>query len=320
MHRDIEYCTELIYDILLKIFAEKCSFFVLMTDLTTDTVFQFIPKPQISLLDLHQIGLSYLNRFINLLPNIILGFIIFLIFYLFYRFLRIITARALSKAKLAPSVGDALLTILKYCILSYGLILGLEPIFPRITSLLAGLGILGIVIGFAAKDTLANLIAGLSIIWDKPFEVGDVVTVDGATGKVDRISLRSTRLITAENYLVSMPNQNIINNKVINLTRLKKQRIAISLNIDLQTNIDQLRAKIMQYIAEYQQENRILADPNPQLVIIDLKSAIPGPVPILASAQLELWVWIDTTNPNAITPFILREKILEILKNREMND
>jgi small conductance mechanosensitive channel len=284
-----------------------------MTDLTTDTVSQTIPKPPQSLLDIHHIGVSYLDRFINSLPNIFLGLIIFLLFYLFYRFLRIIIGRALSKAKLAPSVADALLSLLKYCILGYGLVLGLEPIFPRITSLLAGLGILGIAIGFAAKDTLANLIAGLSIFWDKPFEIGDMITIDGTTGKVDRISLRATRLITAENFMVSIPNQNVINNKVINLTRLKKQRISIAFTISIQDNFDQLREKIMNMVSGLQQENRVLVDPNPQLVITDLKPAIPSPIIIPASAQIELWVWIDITNPNAITSFALREYILKLL-------
>lgn len=284
-----------------------------MTDLTTDTVSQTIPKPPQNLLDLHQIGVSYLDRFVNLLPSIFLGIVIFLLFYLFYRFLRVIISRALIKAKIASSVADALLSLLKYCMLGYGLVLGLEPIFPRITSLLAGLGILGIAIGFAAKDTLANLIAGLSIFWDKPFETGDMVTMDGTTGKVDRISLRATRLITPENFLVSIPNQNVINNKVTNLTRLKKQRLSVSFTISIQDNFDQLREKILNVVAGLQQDNRILADPKPQLVISDLKAAIPGPVPISATAQLELWVWIDITNPNAINPFVLRENILKLL-------
>ncbi|MFB3896952.1 MAG: mechanosensitive ion channel family protein [bacterium] len=265
-------------------------------------------------MDLHQIGVSYLDRFINLLPNIFLGILIFLLFYLFYRFIRIIISRAMVKAKLAPSVAEALLSLLKYCMLGYGLVLGLEPIFPRITSLLAGLGILGIAIGFAAKDTLANLIAGLSIFWDKPFEIGDMVTIDGTTGKVDRISLRATRLITAENFLVSIPNQNVINNKVTNLTRLKTQRVSVSIPISIQDNFDQLRENIMHMVAGLQQDARILTEPAPQLIITDFKPAVSGPVPISASVQLELWVWIDTTNPKSITPFILREKIVEMIK------
>jgi small conductance mechanosensitive channel len=284
-----------------------------MTELATDTVSQTIPKPSVGLFDFHHITINYLDRFFNLLPNIFLGLIIFLLSYLLYRFVRIITERAITRAKLTPSVADALITLLKYLILGYGLILGLEPIFPRITSLLTGLGILGVAIGFAAKDTLANLIAGLGIFWDKPFEVGDIVTLDGTTGKVDRISLRSTRLVTTENFLVSIPNQNVINNKVTNLTRLKKQRIAVPFSVGYEENIEAIRSKIQELFAQLQNENRILTDSIPQVVVTDIQ------IRNLPSAirndwiQLEAWIWVDPTDPNAATAFMLREKILGIL-------
>lgn len=263
--------------------------------------------------DFHHIFINYLDRFFNLLPNIVLGMIIFLIFYLLYRFLYLILGRAFTKAKLAPSVSDALLTLLKYSILGYGLILGLEPIFPRITSLLAGLGILGIAIGFAAKDTLANLIAGLTIFWDKPFEIGDIVTLDGTTGKVDRISLRSTRLVTAENFLVSIPNQSVVNNKVTNLTRLRKQRIAVSFTVGYQENIDRIRAMLLNAISQQLKAKLILEEPGPQIMVTELRSPIPGQ--LSGGVQLEVWVWIDSTDSLALTTFALREKILTLLQN-----
>ena len=299
-----------------------------MADFAADTIVHTaVPEPTASWFDFHHIALNYLDRFFTLLPNIFLGLIIFLLFYLFYRFLRIITGRAFSRVKLAPSVSEALLTLLKYSVLGYGLVLALEPIFPRITSLLAGLGILGVAIGFAAKDTLANLIAGLSIFWDKPFEVGDVVTLDGTTGKVDRISLRSTRLITAENYLVSIPNQNVINNKVTNLTRLRKQRVSVTFSVENQEDIDWFRKRLLELLGQEQQQNRILAEPNPQVVVTDLKpvtNILPANVEqnkllTISGIHLEVWVWIDPTNPSALSPFALRERILTLLQEQKLN-
>ncbi|MCX7918622.1 MAG: mechanosensitive ion channel family protein [bacterium] len=277
--------------------------------MTSNTTSQYSGQTTINFFDFHQVILNYIDRFFNLLPNIFLGLLIFLLFYLLYRFLRVISERAMQKAKLAPSVIDALLSLLKYSVLGYGIILGLEPIFPRITSLLAGLGILGIAIGFAAKDTLANLIAGFSIFWDKPFEIGDIVTLDGTTGKVDRITLRTTRLVTPENYMVSIPNQNVINNKVINLTKLKKQRIVVPFYIEYTDSIENMRSEIQALFNQWQKENRILAEPAPQIVVTELRS----PLPAQPIATLEAWVWIDPTDNKALTPFILREKILAIL-------
>ncbi|MFT5274966.1 MAG: MscS family membrane protein [Cryomorphaceae bacterium] len=85
------------------------------------------------------------------------------------------------------------------------------------TAWLASAGIIGIAVGFAAKDTLANLFSGVFILADSPYKLGDyVVLEDNSRGKVTQISLRSTRMLTRDDVEVTVPNSITGNTKIIN--------------------------------------------------------------------------------------------------------
>ena len=92
------------------------------------------------------------------------------------------------------------------------LIWGINP-----TAWLASAGVIGIAVGFAAKDTLANLFSGISIIADAPYKIGDYIVLDtGERGKVTHLGMRSTRLLTLDDVEVTVPNAVIANAKIIN--------------------------------------------------------------------------------------------------------
>ena len=86
------------------------------------------------------------------------------------------------------------------------------------TAWLASAGVVGIAVGFAAKDTLANLFSGVFILADAPYKIGDYIVLDatGMRGKVTQIGLRSTRLITRDDVEVTIPNSIMGNSQVIN--------------------------------------------------------------------------------------------------------
>jgi MscS family membrane protein len=85
-----------------------------------------------------------------------------------------------------------------------------------LTAWLASAGIIGIALGFAAKDTLANLFAGIFILADAPYHVGDFIVLDNQRGQVTKIGLRSTRILTRDDIEITIPNQIIANSKIIN--------------------------------------------------------------------------------------------------------
>ena len=117
-----------------------------------------------------------------------------------------------------------------------------------VTAWLASAGIVGIAVGFAAKDTLANLFSGLFIIADAPYKVGDYIVLEGdlngraLRGEVTRIGMRSSRIITRDDLEITVPNALIGNSKIINETGgpTTKQRVHVGVGVAYGTDVDRV--------------------------------------------------------------------------------
>ena len=93
------------------------------------------------------------------------------------------------------------------------------------TSLVAGLGIMGMAISFAAKESIANIFGSISILYDKVFDMGDYVVIDGVEGTVIDINLRSTKIRTLDNSIITLPNNIVANALITNISVIEKRRI-----------------------------------------------------------------------------------------------
>ena len=100
-----------------------------------------------------------------------------------------------------------------------------------VTSLLAGLGIGGLAIALAAQETIKNLFGSMVILADKPFELGDVIRVDGLEGPVEKIGMRSTCIRTSDGFLVTLPNGELANKTIINVGKRDSIRRVITLSL-----------------------------------------------------------------------------------------
>lgn len=113
-----------------------------------------------------------------------------------------------------------------------------------LTSWLASAGIIGIAVGFAAKDTLANLFSGVFILADAPYKVGDFVILDGELrGEVQEIGIRSTRILTRDDIEVTVPNAVIANARIVNETGgpWDKMRVRVQVSAAYGSDVDQVR-------------------------------------------------------------------------------
>lgn len=142
---------------------------------------------------------------------------ILIAFWVFYR----LTKRPLTRLLFQNGFDSYLVDIAinnfyKSILVIIAIITALAQVGINVLAAMTGFGIAGIAIGFAAKDTLGNIIAGITILWDKPFVVGDWIEVDDQFGQVQFITLRTTRIHTLNNEHVVVPNQSIINTTVIN--------------------------------------------------------------------------------------------------------
>ena len=113
-----------------------------------------------------------------------------------------------------------------------------------VSGLIAGLGIGGLAVALAAKDTIANLFGSVTILIDRPFRVGDWITLQGADGVVEEIGLRSTRIRTFAKTVVSIPNEELANSTVENHTLMPKRRIKFNVGVTYDATVGQMREAV----------------------------------------------------------------------------
>lgn len=164
---------------------------------------------------------------------------------------------------------------------SYALLLtwNIDP-----TAWLASAGIIGIAVGFAAKDTLANLFAGFFIIADSPYKLGDFIILEsGERGRVTHVGLRSTRLLTRDDIEIILPNAVMANSKIINESGgpWTKQRLRIKVGVAYGSDVDQVCEVLCRIAAEHE---HICAEPEPRVRLRGFGDS---------SLDFELLGWID---------------------------
>ena len=153
-----------------------------------------------------------------------------------------------------------------------------------LTTWMASAGIIGIAVGFAAKDTLANLFAGIFILVDAPYKIGDFIVLDdGFRGQVIDIGIRSTRLLTRDDVEITVPNAVIGGAKIVNQTsgRHEKMRVRVAVSVAYGSNIDEVRQILM--ACAHGVEN-VGVDPEPRTRFREFGDS---------GLNFELQVWIE---------------------------
>jgi MscS family membrane protein len=135
---------------------------------------------------------------------------------------------------------------------------------------LASAGIVGIAVGFAAKDSLANLFGGLFIIVDAPYKIGDYINLDGGErGQVTSIGLRSTRLLTRDDVEITLPNAQIANAKIINESggRWVLSRVTLRVGVAYGSDVDHVREVLLRAARSVPE---VLDEPEPRVRFTEL--------------------------------------------------
>lgn len=187
-------------------------------------------------------------------PDIVEGIAeVVLIWYFVKMLLRLVDYMSLvmsRKADLTPSQDDNQLIVffkdfVKVILIIIGFLLLLKLVFMQdISKVLAGLSIVGAAIALAARESLENMIASFIIFFDKPFTSGDLLKVHNITGTVERIGLRSTRIRTVDKTYVTVPNKQMVDSIVDNLTHRTHRRGEIKVTVDASTSSSQIEKLI----------------------------------------------------------------------------
>lgn len=167
------------------------------------------------------------------------------------------------------NLADVLASLLKWAVWIAGLLLAITIVVPSVKpgDLLAGLGVGSVAIGFAFKDILQNLFAGLLLLIRQPFEVGDQIATDSHAGTVERIETRATILRTFDGKRVVVPNSEIYTDAVVVQTAFASRRSEYDVGIGYGDDIEVARERM---IAAMEQTEGVLSEPAPEVLVREL--------------------------------------------------
>jgi len=192
-------------------------------------------------------------------------------------------------------------------------IIALDMLGVNVMPFIAGAGVAGIAIGFAAKDTLSNLIAGVLLIIDRPFEVGDRIEVwtapsgSATWGDVMDIGLRATKIKTTDNIIIVIPNNEIMKRDIINYTIITS-KIRVRVNIGIAYDADMKKAKEL-IIKVADSAQWIAKDPAPKVVVRNFGES---------SVDLQLRVWIEDARKRMDTISYITDNIKTLFDKEEI--
>jgi len=195
------------------------------------------------------------------------GLLIFVIGLRVARWVSGLAERGLARAQVEPT-AVLFLRKVAYVILLVVLVLAVLQVFGvPMTSMIAVLGAAGLAIGLALKDSLSNIASGVMLVTLKPFRVGDIVTINGETGRVETVSIFQTQLRGPDNQTIVLPNSLITTDSIINLTPGLMRRIELVIGIGYGDDIETARGVALGIMRA---DPRVLEEPAPDVLVYAL--------------------------------------------------
>ena len=233
------------------------------------------------------------------LPRVITGVVVGAIGLLLAFLLAKTVERALGRTRADHLAVVMLSRIVRLVGMIGAVLVGLATAGVAVGSVLAGLAVIGVAIGLAVQGTLENFIAGIIMMVRKPFSAGDQVRSGEFEGTIDAVDLRLTRLIDYDGELVLIPNRDVYNNTLINLTRRGKRRTVVMVGVDYRDDHDDARAIILDAVRAVE---GVLDHPEPEVLLTELGES---------SVNFEVRYW---TRPDIRTVQRTQDRVLASVK------
>ncbi|MBE9031368.1 mechanosensitive ion channel family protein [filamentous cyanobacterium LEGE 11480] len=246
---------------------------------------------------------NMLEYSIRLIPNLILGIIVFVIFWIIARIFRTIVRKIAQTRKKSRNVGLVFGRLAQGGIIILGILVAATIVFPSFqpADLLNTLGIGGVAIGFAFRDVLQNFLAGILILLTEPFQIDDQIVFKGFEGTVERIQTRATIIRTYDGRRVVIPNAELFTNSVTVNTAHEQRRLQYDFGIGYGDDI----AKTKRLILEVLNGNEdIVNHPAPEVLVVELADC---------TINLRARWWINP--PNRAEALDSRDRVLEEVCN-----
>ncbi len=242
---------------------------------------------------------TLVTQAVSYAPKAAAAIVVMLVFWILYRITRGPLVLILSRSGLHEALTNRLVySFYRFVILIFGAVMAAEQVGINVGAALAGIGIAGVAIGFAAQDSIANILSGLFILVDKPFEVTDWVTVSGQYGEVVEITMRTTRIRTVRNTYVVMPNKSIVDAVLENHSKHGSTRVDVPIGIAYKEYIPEARRVVLEAVRGL---DEIQKTPEPDVVVTEMADS---------SINMNVRIWIKT----AARELPIKYQVLEACK------
>ncbi|KZZ79291.1 hypothetical protein A3767_11330 [Oleiphilus sp. HI0133] len=209
---------------------------------------------------------------IDLILNIIMFFAVLLVFSIIAKLVRKVVQNALdhSNLKISALLHKFFVSMSSKLVLLIGFLIALSQLGVEVGPMLAGLGMVGFIIGFALQDTLSNFASGMMILIYRPFDEGNLIETAGVTGIVSKLSLVSTTVLTFDNQSLVIPNSKIWGDVIRNVTAQTTRRVDLVFGIGYSDDIPKAEAVLAGILDEHP---KVLKNPEPMIKLHTLNES-----------------------------------------------
>ena len=185
-----------------------------------------------------------------MLPNLILAVLVLAAAYFVAKLIRRLSYKMTLRISKSDSVSSVVSVIMQTMAILFAFTIALDilKLDKAVSSLLAGVGIIGLALGFAFQDLSANFISGLYMAFRRPFEIGDKVETNAFIGTIHKIELRSTTLTTTAGLHVIIPNKDIFQKPIINYSRSENRRVELDFALPNTTELSVVESLVRKAI------------------------------------------------------------------------
>jgi small conductance mechanosensitive channel len=241
---------------------------------------------------------------INLtLQNLVLAIVTILVAIIITRWTAYFLKRTGKRWDIDVTVIQVLQDIIQYTVYILAVSIILKQLGIDITAIAVSLGIVGVAVGFAARDIIANFISGMFILADKSFKVGDTISISNQKGKVTKVGFRTTTITTPDNTVITIPNSAFSTSPYVNYTYMDRRRVDLNVTIPYNFDLEELTDKIEKLVNNYEW---VMHDPKPKVMLLELSD-------VGVKAKITAW----TTDPWKVASYrsLMAEELKKILVN-----
>jgi small conductance mechanosensitive channel len=196
--------------------------------------------------------IGWLEAMVVMLPNLVLAVLVVLLTAWIARWVERGARGLLLRVSGNRPISDLLGTVARITTLVTGVFiaLGMLGLDRTVTSLLAGVGVVGLALGFAFQDIAANFMSGFIMALRRPFDVGDLVKVADHLGRIKRVELRATELETLDGLAVIVPNKEVFQKPIVNYTKTRTRRLDFSAGTAYADDMEKVREVVSQAVQD----------------------------------------------------------------------